>query len=319
MTTTSPDSKIPKPGTSDPKIIDGRAIAKTLTARVAEGVRAFHAETGATPGLAVVLVGNDPASEVYVRNKALQTHRAGMRSFMHMLPETTGEAELLDLVARLNADPAIHGILVQLPLPKQIDPVRVTNAIAPEKDVDGLGEVNAGRLALGIPGIVPCTPLGCLLLLRSVHADMRGKHAVVIGASNLVGKPMGQLLLAENCTVSIAHIDTRDPKGLAREGDILVVATGRRALVQGDWIRPGATIIDVGITRVPAADGKTRLAGDVDFDAAYPIAGHITPVPGGVGPMTIACLLHNTLHAAQLGAGLDRSGLLDDLRSESAS
>jgi len=297
--------------TVDPKMIDGKAIAKALTARVAEGVRAFHAECGVTPGLAVVLVGNDPASEVYVKNKALQTHRAGMRSFMHMLPETTEQEELLDLIGRLNDDPKIHGILVQLPLPTQLDPVVVTNAIAPHKDVDGLGEVNAGRLSLGIPGLVPCTPLGCLLLLRSVHRDMAGKHAVVIGASSLVGKPMAQLLLREGCTVSVGHVQTRDPAGLAREGDILVVATGVRGLVRGDWVREGATVIDVGITRVPTETGKTKLAGDVVFEEAYPRAGHITPVPGGVGPMTIACLLHNTLEAARLGAGLSAGGLLE--------
>ncbi|CAI9121440.1 bifunctional methylenetetrahydrofolate dehydrogenase/methenyltetrahydrofolate cyclohydrolase FolD [Brytella acorum] len=281
-------------------LIDGKAIARRLTDRVKIEVEALREKTGQLPGLAVVLVGNDPASEVYVRNKALQTHRAGMRSFMHMLPETTPQDELLGLIARLNGDPQIHGILVQLPLPKQIDPAVVTNAIVPHKDVDGLGEVNAGRLSLGIPGLVPCTPLGCLILLRETLPQMRGLHAVVIGASNLVGKPMAQLLLREGCTVSIAHIDTRDPAGLAREGDILVVATGRSGLVRGDWIRPGATVIDVGITRVPTHDGKTKLVGDVVFEEARQVAAHITPVPGGVGPMTIACLLHNTLQAARL-------------------
>ncbi|MFT8716664.1 bifunctional methylenetetrahydrofolate dehydrogenase/methenyltetrahydrofolate cyclohydrolase FolD [Gluconobacter potus] len=281
------------------KIIDGKGIARALTDQVGREVAKFVEQGNTIPGLAVVLVGNDPASEVYVKNKAIQTHRVGMRSFMHMLPQSTSQDELLDLIAQLNANPKIHGILVQLPLPAQIDPVVVTNAIAPHKDVDGLGEVNAGRLSLGIDGIVPCTPLGCLMLLQSVHKDMTGMHAVVIGASNLVGKPMAQLLLKENCTVTVAPIHTRNTKELAREADILVVATGKSGLVRGDWIKPGATVIDVGITRVPAENGKTRLVGDVAFDEALPIAGHITPVPGGVGPMTIACLLHNTLQAAR--------------------
>ncbi|GBQ95464.1 bifunctional 5,10-methylene-tetrahydrofolate dehydrogenase/ 5,10-methylene-tetrahydrofolate cyclohydrolase [Acetobacter nitrogenifigens DSM 23921 = NBRC 105050] len=282
------------------KLIDGKAFASALTKETAEQVRAFHAEHGVTPGLAVVLVGNDPASEVYVRNKALQTHRAGMRSFMHMLPETTSEAELLTLVDRLNRDPEIHGILVQLPLPAGVDARRVTNAIAPEKDVDGLGEVNAGRLALGLPGLVPCTPLGCMMLLKSAVGELRGLNAVVVGASNLVGKPMALLLLNEGCTVSVAHIDTVDPQALARTADILVVATGHRALVTKDWVKPGATVIDVGITRIPTDSGKTKLVGDVAFDEVAPIAGRITPVPGGVGPMTIACLLRNTLTAANM-------------------
>lgn len=281
------------------KLIDGKAIARSLTDRVKAEAEALRERTGKIPGLAVVLVGNDPASEVYVKNKAIQTHRAGMRSFMHMLPETTEQDELLELIARLNADPQIHGILVQLPLPQQIDPIVVTNAIAPEKDVDGLGEVNAGRLSLGIDGLVPCTPLGCLMLLKETLPGLRGLHAVVIGASNLVGKPMAQLLLKEGCTVSVGHIDTRDPQCLAREGDILVVATGKNGLVRGDWVKPGATVIDVGITRISLPDGKTRLVGDVAFEEVAPIAGHITPVPGGVGPMTIACLLHNTLQAAR--------------------
>lgn len=281
-------------------IIDGKAIARRLTDRVKAEAEALQATTGRIPGLAVVLVGNDPASEVYVRNKALQTHRAGMRSFMHMLPENTPQDELLTLIARLNDDPQIHGILVQLPLPAHMDPIRVTNAIKPEKDVDGLGAVNAGKLSLGIEGgMIPCTPLGCLMLIKETLPEIRGLHAVVIGASNLVGKPMAQLLLREGCTTSIAHIDTRDPKALALEGDILVVATGKSGLVKGDWIKPGATVIDVGITRVPTHDGKTRLIGDVVFDEAVTVAGHITPVPGGVGPMTIACLLHNTLQTAR--------------------
>ncbi|WP_283091231.1 bifunctional methylenetetrahydrofolate dehydrogenase/methenyltetrahydrofolate cyclohydrolase FolD [Gluconobacter wancherniae] len=292
MSTVSPDMAA--------KIIDGKAIARSLTEQVGRDVAAFVERGNTLPGLAVVLVGNDPASEVYVKNKALQTHRAGMRSFMHMLPQSTSQAELLDLIADLNANSQIHGILVQLPLPAQIDPVVVTNAIVAHKDVDGLGEINAGRMALGIDGIVPCTPLGCLKLLQSVHTDMQGKHAVIIGASNLVGKPMAQLMLREGCTVSVGHIHTRDTRALAREGDILVVATGKHGLVRGDWIKPGATVIDVGITRVPTEHGKTRLVGDVAFEEALPVAGHITPVPGGVGPMTIACLLHNTLQAALL-------------------
>lgn len=281
-------------------LIDGKAFAATVRQQIREDVLAFHDQHGVTPGLAVILVGNDPASEVYVKNKAIQTHHAGMRSFMHMLPETTSEAELLTLIGRLNNDPEIHGILVQLPLPNGLDARRITNAILPEKDVDGLGEVNAGRLAVNLPGIVPCTPLGCLMLLRDQLGDMKGQHAVVIGASNLVGKPMALLLLAEGCTVTIAHIHTRDTAALAREADILVVATGCRELVRGDWIKPGATVIDVGITRTQTASGKSRLVGDVAFEEAVKVAGRITPVPGGVGPMTIACLLKNTLTAAQM-------------------
>ncbi|WP_354857535.1 bifunctional methylenetetrahydrofolate dehydrogenase/methenyltetrahydrofolate cyclohydrolase FolD [Acetobacter fabarum] len=288
------------PSEHQANLIDGKAFAATVRQQIREDVLAFHDQHGVTPGLAVILVGNDPASEVYVKNKAIQTHHAGMRSFMHMLPETTSEAELLTLIGRLNNDPEIHGILVQLPLPNGLDARRITNAILPEKDVDGLGEVNAGRLAVNLPGIVPCTPLGCLMLLRDQLGDMKGQHAVVIGASNLVGKPMALLLLAEGCTVTIAHIHTRDTAALAREADILVVATGCRELVRGDWIKPGATVIDVGITRTQTASGKSRLVGDVAFDEAVKVAGRITPVPGGVGPMTIACLLKNTLTAAQM-------------------
>lgn len=280
------------------KIIDGKAIARALTDTIKRQVESFRVETGIIPGLAVVLVGNDPASEVYVKNKAIQTHRAGMRSFMHMLPETTSQEELLGLIAQLNADAAIHGILVQLPLPKQIDRNDVINAISPHKDVDGLGEVNAGRLSLGLNGHVPCTPLGCLKLLQSKLGVLSGLHAVIVGASNLVGKPLAQLLLRQGCTVSIAHIDTKDPGALARMGDILIVAVGKKALVSGDWVKPGATVIDVGITRVDLPDGKTRLVGDVVFEQAIEQARFITPVPGGVGPMTIACLLSNTFDAA---------------------
>lgn len=296
MTSASPASS----SETSPRLIDGKAFATRLRKQIAADVVSFHAKYGVTPGLAVVLVGNDPASEVYVRNKALETHRVGMRSFMHMLPETTSEDALLTLVDRLNRDPEIHGILVQLPLPKGIDARRITNAIAPNKDVDGLGEVNAGRLSLGLPGLIPCTPLGCLMLLKSELGDLRGLNAVVIGASNLVGKPMALLLLNEGCTVSVAHIDTRDTAGLARTADILVVATGCKGLVRANWVKPGATVIDVGITRVPLENGKTRLVGDVAFDEVAPIAGRITPVPGGVGPMTIACLMQNTLTAARL-------------------
>ncbi|GBR54891.1 bifunctional 5,10-methylene-tetrahydrofolate dehydrogenase/5,10-methylene-tetrahydrofolate cyclohydrolase [Acetobacter pomorum] len=288
------------PSDHQASLIDGKGFAAKMRQHIREDVLAFHEKHGVTPGLAVILVGNDPASEVYVRNKAVQTHHAGMRSFMHMLPENTSEAELLALIDRLNKDPEIHGILVQLPLPNGLDGRRVTNAILPEKDVDGLGEINAGRLAVGLPSLIPCTPLGCLLLLRDQLGDMKGQHAVVIGASNLVGKPMALLLLAEGCTVSIAHIHTRDTAALAREADILVVATGCRELVRGDWIKPGATVIDVGITRIKTDDGKTRLVGDVAFNEAVKVAGRITPVPGGVGPMTIACLLKNTLTAAKL-------------------
>ncbi|MGD7069444.1 bifunctional methylenetetrahydrofolate dehydrogenase/methenyltetrahydrofolate cyclohydrolase FolD [Acetobacter sp. AAB5] len=288
------------PSDHQASLIDGKGFAAKMRQHIREDVLAFHEKHGVTPGLAVILVGNDPASEVYVRNKAVQTHHAGMRSFMHMLPENTSEAELLALIDRLNKDPEIHGILVQLPLPNGLDGRRVTNAILPEKDVDGLGEINAGRLAVGLPSLIPCTPLGCLFLLRDQLGDMKGQHAVVIGASNLVGKPMALLLLAEGCTVSIAHIHTRDTAALAREADILVVATGCRELVRGDWIKPGAIVIDVGITRIKTDDGKTRLVGDVAFDEAVKVAGRITPVPGGVGPMTIACLLKNTLTAAKL-------------------
>ncbi|WP_339077920.1 bifunctional methylenetetrahydrofolate dehydrogenase/methenyltetrahydrofolate cyclohydrolase [Acetobacter sp. AC2005] len=288
------------PSDHQASLIDGKGFAAKMRQHIREDVLAFHEKHGVTPGLAVILVGNDPASEVYVRNKAVQTHHAGMRSFMHMLPENTSETELLALIDRLNKDPEIHGILVQLPLPNGLDGRRVTNAILPEKDVDGLGEINAGRLAVGLPSLIPCTPLGCLLLLRDQLGDMKGQHAVVIGASNLVGKPMALLLLAEGCTVSIAHIHTRDTAALARQADILVVATGCRELVRGDWIKPGATVIDVGITRIKTDDGKTRLVGDVAFDEAVKVAGRITPVPGGVGPMTIACLLKNTLTAAKL-------------------
>ena len=281
------------------RLIDGKAFAANLTQTIAQDVRAFHDRYQVTPGLAVVLVGNDPASEVYVRNKALQTHRAGMRSFMHMLPETTSQGELLALIGRLNQDPEIHGILVQLPLPAGLDPVAVTNAIHPDKDVDGLGEVNAGRRARGPPGIGPSPPRGGRLLRKAALGGVGGRAGGGGGGGGGVGRPMARLLLAEGCTVTVAHIDTRDPAALARQGDILVVATGCNGLVRGDWIKPGATVIDVGITRISLPNGKTRLVGDVAFDEAVTRAGRITPVPGGVGPMTIACLLNNTLAAAR--------------------
>ncbi len=285
------------------RLIDGKQRAATLIADITAEVGRLARDRNLVPGLAVVLVGTDAASEVYVRNKARQTGAVGMRSFSHALPQDTSEAELLALIDRLNADPLVHGILVQLPLPAAIDSAVILDAIDPAKDVDGLGQVNVGRVALGYggsqAGLVPCTPLGCLLLLQAELDSLRGLHAVVIGRSNLVGRPMAQLLLNADCTVSIAHIHTRDPAALARQGDILVVATGRQGLVRGDWIKPGATVIDVGITRIMTESGKTRLVGDVVFDEAIGVAGAITPVPGGVGPMTIACLLRNTLTAAE--------------------
>ena len=286
------------------RLIDGKQRAAALVADITGEVDRLARDHGLVPGLAVVLVGTDAASEVYVRNKARQTSAVGMRSFSHPLPQETTQAELLALIDRLNADPLVHGILVQLPLPAAIDSAVVLDAIDPAKDVDGLGQVNVGRVALGHTGLVPCTPLGCLLLLEAELGRLRGLHAVVVGRSNLVGRPMAQLLLNADCTVSIAHIHTRDPAALARQGDILVVATGRQGLVRGDWIKPGATVIDVGITRIMTATGKTRLVGDVVFDEAVGVAGALTPVPGGVGPMTIACLLRNTLTAAQRQAGL---------------
>ena len=286
------------------RLIDGKQRAAALVADITGEVGRLGRDHGLVPGLAVVLVGTDAASEVYVRNKARQTGAVGMRSFSHALPQGTTEAELLALVDRLNRDPLVHGILVQLPLPAAIDSAVILDAIDPGKDVDGLGQVNVGRVALGQPGLVPCTPLGCLLLLEAELGSLRGLHAVVVGRSNLVGRPMAQLLLNADCTVSVAHIHTRDPAALARQGDILVVATGRQGLVRGDWIKPGATVIDVGITRIMTESGKTRLVGDVVFDEALGIAAAITPVPGGVGPMTIACLLRNTLTAAKRQAGL---------------
>ena len=280
------------------RIIDGKARAAMLRAEVAEAAAALKAKAGVTPGLAAVLVGEDPASQVYVRSKGKASIEAGLRSFEHRLPAETSEAELLSLVARLNADPEVDGILVQLPLPAHIDPQRVIDAISPEKDVDGFHAQNVGRLWSGGQALVPCTPYGCLLLLRSTLGSLAGADAVVLGRSNIVGKPMAALLLGENCTVTLAHSRSRDLPEILRRADILVAAVGRPGLVRGAWIKPGATVIDVGINRVPGDGGKSRLVGDVAYDEALGIAGAMTPVPGGVGPMTIACLLRNTLVAA---------------------
>jgi len=290
---------------SQDKRIDGKAFAETLRARVADMAATFEATAGRKAGLAVVLVGEDPASQVYVRSKGKQTLASGMNSFEHKLAADTSEADLLGLVARLNADQGVDGILVQLPLPAHIDEQKVIAAISPDKDVDGFHVINAGRLAVGQPGYVPCTPLGCLMLLKDRLGSLAGLDAVVIGRSNIVGKPMAQLLLAESCTVTVAHSRTKDLPDVVRRADIVVAAVGRAEMVKGDWLKPGATVIDVGINRVPAAEaGKTRLVGDVDYASALPIAGGITPVPGGVGPMTIAVLLRNTLVAAHRNAGV---------------
>jgi methylenetetrahydrofolate dehydrogenase (NADP+)/methenyltetrahydrofolate cyclohydrolase len=286
-------------------VIDGKAIAAALRGKVATEVKRLTAEHGLTPGLAVVLAGNNPASESYVGSKAKATKEAGMNSFDHRLPDTVGEAELLVLVNKLNADPAVHGILVQLPLPKQIDAQKVLDTIDPTKDVDGFHPVNAGRLASGLPALVPCTPLGCVMLAKTVHPSLVGLDAVVIGRSNIVGKPVTQLLLAENATVTVTHSKTRDLPAVCRRADILVAAIGRPEYVRGDWIKPGATVIDVGINRVPGSvPGKSKLVGDVAFAEAVQVAGAITPVPGGVGPMTIACLMVNTIRAACAIKGL---------------
>ncbi len=293
---------------ADAKIIDGKAFAAGLRTRVGAAVARHMGEGGAQPGLAVVLVGENPASEVYVRNKARQTAEAGMKSFEHKLGAETSEAELLALVARLNADPAVNGILVQLPLPDQIDPDSVIAAIDPDKDVDGFHVINAGRLASGLPGMVPCTPLGCLMMLKDqLGSDLSGSRALVLGRSNIVGKPMAALLLREHCTVTIAHSRTRALDAECRRADILVAAVGRPRMVTGDWVKPGAVVIDVGINRIEPEEpgGKARLVGDVDFESAVRVAGAITPVPGGVGPMTIACLLRNTLVAARAQKGLE--------------
>jgi methylenetetrahydrofolate dehydrogenase (NADP+)/methenyltetrahydrofolate cyclohydrolase len=292
-------------------IIDGKARAERLRAEVGEEAARLAASRGVRPGLAVVLVGDDPASAVYVRSKGEQSREAGFHSVTQRLAADATQAEIEDLVRVLNRDPAIHGILVQLPLPRGIDEQAVLNIIDPDKDVDGLTPVSAGRLANGQPGLVPCTPRGCLILLEDALCDLSGKRAVVLGRSVLVGRPVAQLLLRADCTVTIAHSRTRDLPALCREADILVAAVGRPEMVRGDWIKPGAAVIDVGINRVASADpakaakGKTRLVGDVAFNEAAEVAGWITPVPGGVGPMTVACLLRNTLDAAKRIAGLD--------------
>jgi methylenetetrahydrofolate dehydrogenase (NADP+)/methenyltetrahydrofolate cyclohydrolase len=280
------------------RIIDGKLIAAELRARVADEVARVQREHALTPGLAVVLVGNDPASEVYVRSKHKQTQAAGMASFEHVLPADVAQDELLKLIAELNRDPAVHGILVQLPLPKSLDTEKIINAVDPAKDVDGLHPNNAGRLAAGLPALSPCTPLGCIILTKSVHASLQGLNAIVIGRSNLVGRPLLQLLLNENATVTIAHSRSRDLAQLCARADLVYAAVGKPEMVRGDWIKPGATVIDVGINRMPGEAGKTRLVGDVAFAEASNVARAITPVPGGVGQMTVACLLVNTLRAA---------------------
>lgn len=285
-------------------IIDGKAEAERLRGKVAVAVAELKAKHGLTPGLAVVLVGEDPASAIYVRNKGEQTLAAGMHSVTHKLPADATEAEVLGWVDRLNADPAIHGILVQFPVPEHMSQANIVARISPDKDVDGLTVINAGRLASGLPGLFPCTPNGCLILLRNALGDLQGKRAVIVGRSNLMGKPMAQLLLQADCTVTIAHSRTADLPRVCREGDILVAAVGRAEMIKADWVKPGAAVIDVGINRIPSRDpevaaaGKTRVVGDVAFDEVKDVAGWITPVPGGVGPMTIACLMRNTVQAA---------------------
>ena len=285
------------------KIIDGKAFAARVRGEVAAHVARLKADRGITPGLAVVLVGEDPASEVYVRSKGKSTLEAGMNSYEHSMPAETSEAELLALIARLNADPAVNGILVQLPLPKHLNADLVINAIDPAKDVDGFHISNVGLLGTGQKAMVPCTPLGCLMMLRDHLGSLAGMEAVVVGRSNIVGKPMAQLLIGDSCTVTVAHSRTRDLGEVCRRADILVAAVGRPEMITGDWVKPGATVIDVGINRVER-DGKARLVGDVDFASAAKVAGAITPVPGGVGPMTIACLLANTLTACCRANGL---------------
>src|SRR6201747_2039287 len=291
------------------RIIDGKRIASELRARVATEVAQLRREHGITPGLGVVLVGSDPASQVYVRRKHKQTQEAGMASFEHVLPADVAQGELLALIAKLNRDADVDGILVQLPLPKALDTETVINAIDPSKDVDGLHPSNAGRLAGGFAALSPCTPLGCIILTKSVHASLDGMNAIVIGRSNLVGRPLVQLLLNENATVTIAHSRSRDLAKLCAGADLVYAAVGKPEMVRGDWIKPGATVIDVGINRLPAADGKTRLVGDVAFAEALNVAGAITPVPGGVGQMTVACLLVNTLRAACAIHGLPAPGV----------
>jgi methylenetetrahydrofolate dehydrogenase (NADP+) / methenyltetrahydrofolate cyclohydrolase len=286
------------------KLIDGKAIAEALRREIADGAAHFASKTGRPAGLAVVLVGEDPASQVYVKSKGRQTIEAGMRSIEHRLSAETTQSELMALIDRLNRDEAVDGILVQLPLPPGLDSGAVIEAIDPAKDVDGFHPVNAGRLMTGAPSLVPCTPLGCVLLAKSVSPSLKGLEAVVVGRSNIVGKPVAQLLLAEDCTVTIAHSRTRDLAAVVRRADLVVAAVGRPEMVRGDWIKPGAIVIDVGINRIATGDGKGRLVGDVAFEEVRAVASAITPVPGGVGPMTIACLLRNTLDAASRRTGL---------------
>ncbi len=289
-------------------IIDGKAFAVTVREKVATHVTRLKSDHGITPGLAVVLVGEDPASEVYVRNKGKQTAECGMNSYEHKLPADTSEIDLLRLIHQLNNDPDVHGILCQLPVPDHINSEKILNAISPAKDVDGFHISNVGLLATGQKSMVPCTPLGCLMMLRDRHGSLSGLNAVVIGRSNIVGKPMAALLLKDSCTVTIAHSRTKDIEALCRNADILVAAVGRAQMINADWVKPGATVIDVGINRIPAperGEGKMRLVGDVDFASVVDIAGAITPVPGGVGPMTIACLLANTVTACCRANGLD--------------
>ena len=286
-------------------IMDGKAFAAELRGRVATAVSHLESSHGLIPGLAVVLVGEDPASEVYVRNKGKQTVEVGMASFEHRLSDQTTARELLVLIDQLNSDPTVHGILVQLPLPAQINSHAVINAIDPDKDVDGFHLINVGRLTTGESGLVPCTPLGCMMLLRAYAGDLSGQNAVIVGRSNIVGKPMAALLLAAHCTVTVAHSRTKDLTDVCRQADILIAAVGRAEMIQGDWIKPGATVIDVGINRIDGENGKKRLLGDVEFASASAVAGAITPVPGGVGPMTIACLLRNTVQAACAVNGID--------------
>lgn len=287
------------------KLLDGKAFAKTIRDKVAEHVTRIKNQVGVTPGLAVVLVGEDPASQVYVRSKGKQTVEAGMNSFEHKLEADTSEEELLGVIDTLNKDPAVNGILVQLPLPKHLNEDLVINAIDPAKDVDGFHIANVGLLSTGQKSMVPCTPLGCLMLLRDHHGSLSGLNAVVIGRSNIVGKPMASLLLADSCTVTIAHSRTKNLAEVVKSADIIVAAVGRAEMVPGDWIKEGATVIDVGINRIDKPEGGTRLVGDVDFESCSRVAGAITPVPGGVGPMTIACLLANTVTACSRANGLE--------------
>ncbi|MGA7118405.1 MAG: bifunctional methylenetetrahydrofolate dehydrogenase/methenyltetrahydrofolate cyclohydrolase FolD [Hyphomicrobium sp.] len=287
-----------------PRVIDGKAVAAEVRAGVAKDVQALQASHGVTPGLAVVLVGEDPASKVYVKNKGEQTKEAGMNSWEYRLPAETSEAEILAIVEKLNNDPAVNGILVQLPLPKHVNAERVLNTIDPNKDVDGFHPVNVGRLWIGERTLVPCTPTGSVILAKTVQPNLSGLNAVVIGRSNIVGKPVSALLLRENCTVTIAHSRTRNIENVIKGADLLIAAVGIPEMVRGDWLKPGAIVIDVGINRVPSANGKTKLVGDCNYEDCARVAGAITPVPGGVGPMTIACLLQNTVEAAKMQHGI---------------